>query len=128
MTKLQQNRHLLESTRAMTVNQVRHLSQAQMDWSPARGKWSVGELLDHLLRSEDLYRREIGELAALVRQGKTPYIRLGVREVDFAPWFLPKSMLPLVDIPFTMMTMFVPPAMRDLMIRSSAVLQGQSPK
>jgi hypothetical protein len=128
MRKLEENLALLELTRAKTLAMVRGLSQEQMDWRPAVGKWSVGENLDHLLRSESIYRREITALVDLAKAGKTPFIRRTVQDIDFAPSFLPKSMLPLVDIPFTVITMFVPPAMRDMMIKSTAVLTGQSPK
>lgn len=128
MAKLAENLGLLESTRAETLGLVRGLSQEQMDWAPAPGKWSTGEILDHLLKSEGIYRKEIQGLIDLVHQGKTPFVRRGVAEIDFSPNFLPKSMLPLVDIPFTFMTMFVPPVMRDLMIRYSSVMGGQSPK
>ena len=128
MSKLQENVRLLEGTRAATLRMVGGLTQEQMDWAPGPEQWSVGENLDHLLRSEAIYRREITELAALARQGKTAFIRRSVHDIDFSPSFLPKSMLPAVDLPFTVVTMFVPPVVRDLMIRYSSVLKGQTPK
>lgn len=128
MEKLQENLTLLRSTRADTLDMVRGLPQVRIDWSPRADCWSVGENLDHLVRSGELYRKEIVALVNLARQGRKPFIRKTVQEIDFAPSFLPKSMLPLVDIPFTIMTMFVPPVMRDMMIRSSSVLKGQTPE
>ena len=128
MAKLEENLRLLESTRAATLSMTRGLTQEQIDWREAPDKWSVGEVLDHLVKSGELYRQEIVALVALAKQGRTPFIRKSVREIDFAPAFLPKSLLPVVDIPFTVMTLFVPPAMRDLMIRYSSVLKGQTPE
>jgi hypothetical protein len=128
MGKLQENLELLKSTRATTLSLVRGLPQESLDWSPQPDQWSLGEVLDHLVRSAELYRKETLGLVSLARQGKTPFVRKTVQEIDFAPNFLPKSMLPVVDIPFTVMTMFVPQAMRDLMIRYSGVLKGQTPE
>jgi hypothetical protein len=128
MTNLQENLHLLESTRAATLAMVRKLTQEQADWAPGGDEWSVGEVLDHLLRSEAIYRKEILELVALARAGRVPFIRRGVQDIDFSPSFLPKALLPVVDLPFTLVTMFVPSMVRDLIIRYSSLLKGQSPK
>ena len=127
MSKLQENLQLLTETRAATLDLIRGLSQEQLDWAPA-GAWSLAEVLDHLRLSGELYRKEIIALVALAKQGRKPFIRKTVQEIDFAPSFLPKSMLPALDVPFTVMTMFVPPVMRDLMIRYSSVLKGQTPE
>jgi hypothetical protein len=128
MGKLQENLMLLRQTRAATLEMVRDLPQERIDRRPSPKDWSVGEVLDHLVKSGELYRKEIVGLVELARQGKTPYVRKTVQEIDFAPSFLPKSMLPMLDVPFTMMTMFVPQIMRDTMIRYSSVLKGQTPE
>lgn len=128
MGKLRENLMLLRTTRAATLDMVRGLAQERADWRPSPEEWSIGEVLDHLVRSGELYRKEIVALAELTRQGQKPFIRKTVADIDFAPSFLPKAMLPMVDIPFTMMTMFVPPFVRDTMIRYSSVLKGQTPE
>jgi hypothetical protein len=128
MRRLHDNLHLLDCTRAATLRMVCELPQHDMDWSPAPRQWSVGEILDHLIKSGELYRNEMVALVDLARRGKDAYIRKTVQEIDFAPAFLPKQLLPLVDVPFTVMTLFVPPFMRDMMIRSAAVMKGQSPE
>ena len=46
----------LASARAQTLSLVATLTQRQVDFSPRAGSWSIGEVLDHLLRAEDNYR------------------------------------------------------------------------
>lgn len=53
------------------------LSDGQLNWSPAPGRWSIGQCLDHLTRTVGLYpeaiRRMIGEAAAREAAGGGPY-------------------------------------------------------
>ena len=117
---------LLQTARRETISLVEGLSQEQMGFSPAAGKWSVGEILDHLLLSEKLYRRLIAELIKLAKEGKRPYRYVGVREVNFSPFFLPKSFLPMLEIPLSMMNLFVPKAVLDFLLRYN-YMPGQNP-
>ena len=56
--------------RAKTLSLVRDLTQAQLDFSPSSRKWSVGEVLDHLVRVDEVFRDEYDELrAAFERRG-----------------------------------------------------------
>ena len=49
--------NLPATARAATVRLVAPLNQAQLDFSPQAGTWSIGEILDHLLLVEALYAR-----------------------------------------------------------------------
>jgi hypothetical protein len=42
----------LESVRAQLLKEAEGLSQAQSDWRPSEGEWSVGEILHHLTLAE----------------------------------------------------------------------------
>lgn len=42
----------LEAARAEVLHAVEGLSQRQVDWKPSERDWSVGEVLDHLIRAE----------------------------------------------------------------------------
>ena len=117
---------LCTAARRTTLALVSDLSQDQMDFMPVGGKWSIGENLDHLLLSEKVYRNQFLQLITLAKQGKNPVLRVTLRDVDFAPFFLPKSLLPLVEAPFSMMTQFVPNAVKEFMIRYP-FLPGQNP-
>ena len=49
---------------------VAALTQPQLDFSPRTGRWSIGEVLDHLLLVEAAYRSEIAQLVELQRSGR----------------------------------------------------------
>jgi DinB family protein len=42
----------LESVRSQLLKEAEGLTQAQADWQPADGEWSVGEILHHLMLAE----------------------------------------------------------------------------
>jgi uncharacterized damage-inducible protein DinB len=103
----------LASARAQTLRLVGMLTQRQVDFSPRPGSWSIGEVSDHLLRAEDLYRSEIQRLIELKRAGRPPYIRRSFSDVNVRPAFLPGALLPLLDIPFTLISAFLPDVVVD---------------
>ena len=84
------------------------LSQAQLDRSPAPGKWSPGEVLDHLSKTAALYRREIALLIDLAKSGKRPYARRGFSDLDAAPAGIPKPWLRFLEVPFGLMSRLMP--------------------
>jgi hypothetical protein len=94
------------------------LSLAEFDRRPAPGRWSVGEVLDHLALTDALYRREIAALIELARSGRRPVIRRGFADVDVGIFFVPKRLLGLVEVPLGLMSTCMPKALRDLVVRS----------
>jgi uncharacterized damage-inducible protein DinB len=103
-----------ETARAATLKLVASLNQAQFDFSPQAGKWSVGEVLDHLLLAEALYRGEIARLIALARAGKRPYLSRSFSDINVAPLYLPDIVLSWLTLPFTVANLFMPAFVRDL--------------
>lgn len=91
------------------------LSQRQLDFSPGRGKWSAGEVLDHLSRTDRIFHREIGDLVALARSGRRPVLKRGFADLDVAVSSLPKALRPLLDLPFTLMSRLLPRAVSERM-------------
>lgn len=109
------------AARGDTLRLTDRFTQPQLDFSPGPGRWSVGEVLDHLLRAEDLYRGEIGRLVELARTGQRPYLRRTFDDVNVAPFFMPDVMLPLFDLPFSIMNRFIPDAVRDWAVQHPLV-------
>lgn len=105
------------SARARTLAMVSGLSQAQIDYLPAPGKWSVGEQLDHLLLSDQITRRDIGELIELKKAGRKPFLYRSFADFDVTFFFVPKFMLPLVEAPFNILNVFVPNSVREFLLR-----------
>jgi len=111
----------LASARAHTLQLVATLTQVQIDFSPRAGIWSIGEVLDHLLRAEHLYRTEIATLIALKRAGKRPYLQRSFADVNVRPAFLPRAFLPLLEIPFSLMSAFMPDVLIDTLTENPLV-------
>jgi uncharacterized damage-inducible protein DinB len=105
----------LASARADTLRLVATLTQVQVDFSPRPGSWSIGEVLDHLLRAEGLYRDEIHRLIELKRAGRKPYLHRSFSDVNVRPAFLPAAFMPLLEIPFSVMSAFIPDVVVDAM-------------
>jgi hypothetical protein len=103
----------LREARDATLRMVEPLTQSQLDFAPRAGAWSIGEVLDHLLRSEGLYRSEIQQLISLRILGQRPYIRRTFADMNAGPAFVPRALLPWLEVPFTMMNAFVPRIVRD---------------
>lgn len=108
----------LRGVREQTLELVRGLSQEQMDRRPFPGRWSVGEVLDHLARADEIYRGEVETLIERARAGDRPVLRRGFSDVDIAVLFIPKSVLPLLDLPMGLMSSLMPKGLRDFVVRS----------
>lgn len=108
----------LGSTRARTLKTLDALSQAQLNYRPASGKWSAGEILHHLILFDRFFLDNCRKLIALERSGRPAHIRYNFTEVDVAPGFIPKSILPLMVIPFNIASQVTPRCVRDTLIRS----------
>jgi len=106
---------------------VQELSQGQMDYEPARGKWSVGEVLDHLILGQRLNLCYIAEVIAMKAAGQPPVLRLSSTDVDVSIGYLPKRMLPALELPFNLLNMFVPGSVRDFMTRYR-LIPAQNPE
>lgn len=116
----------LEETRRRSLDICASLSQAQMDFSPSPSGWSAGEIFDHLLLSEAVYLRDMRELIRLARSGQPARIRRSFADIDIGVAFIPKAMLPFLELPLTMANMFIPPAIRET-LALNRIIPAQNP-
>ena len=114
------------STRSRTMALVDQLSQEQLDFTSGVGKWSVGEVLDHLLRAENLNREQITELIELSKAGRKPFVRRTFSDVNVSVAYIPKVLLPVLEVPFTLLNTFVPARVRQYMTRNR-LIPAQAP-
>ncbi len=103
--------------RARTLAMVQGLSQAQLDFAPAPGTWSIGEVVDHLILSVEIIRRDVAELIALTKAGKPPLIYRSAAEFNITPFFMPKCLLPVLEVPLNFLNTFVPDGVREFFVR-----------
>jgi DinB family protein len=109
------------AAREDTFKLVAPLSQAQLDRSPAPGKWSAGEVLDHLSKTDAMYRREIGLLVDLAKSGRRAYVKRGFSDLDASPASVPKSWLRFLEVPFGLMSRLMPKSMGAAMAANRKV-------
>lgn len=118
---LQQDLAMVRAARTGTLEMTAGLSQTQVDFSSRQNKWSIGEVLDHLLLTDQANRNQIARLIALAKTGQRPFVSLGFEDFNFSPAFIPKSLLPFTELPFRIMNMFTPGTLRELIFRYRVV-------
>jgi uncharacterized damage-inducible protein DinB len=106
-----------QSTRNQTLQLVEGLTQAQSEFLPSPGRWSVGEVLDHLLLAEALNRGEVSQLIEMAKSGQKPYLNRSFTDLNVSIAFIPKFMLPFFEVPFRLLNMVVPTPVREFVTR-----------
>ena len=117
---------MLRLSRAETLRLASGVTQEQSEFSPAPGKWSAGEVLDHLLLAENYYRSIFVQLIEMKKSGARPVISSSFADVNTSIAYIPRSVLPWLEIPFTVFNMFVPTAVREAMTQIR-LLPAQNP-
>ena len=108
-------------TRERTMVIVDGLSQAQLDFAPAPNRWSAGEVLDHMVLAENINTSQIARLIELKRTGRTPRLDLSFADLNISIAYLPRSVLPLLELPLLFMNMLVPDSLRNYLTRHRLV-------
>ena len=88
---------LFRSVRTATLGLADTLSEQQAAFVPAPGKWSIGEVLDHLLLAEKLYRDRFAKLIELKKAGQKAELQSDFSEIDTSVLFIPKPLLPFLE-------------------------------
>jgi len=112
---------VFRAARHATLGETSDLAQAQLDWRPAEDKWSAGEVLDHLPKVDATYRSEIAELIRRAEAGEPAVLSRSFKDIDVSIFHLPKSLLPLFEIPFTITSRLLPRAVGAWMASSRAI-------
>lgn len=111
MSKTYQEFTDARAVRLETLSLVEGLDQEQADFRPAEDKWSVGEVLDHLLKLDALVIREL-EVTLDQRRSGIPFVYRSLGDVDTTlPWVL-RPILPFFEIPFSVFNAVFPQSLR----------------
>jgi hypothetical protein len=105
------------AARQITIALFAGLTQIQADFSPAENAWSVGQNVEHLLLTENLYRTQMRNLIDLARKGGETSIELTFKEINTSIAFIPREVMPMFTMPLKVFNMFVPQAVRETMFR-----------
>ena len=100
-----------------TLAIIRDLTQAQADFSPAANVWSIGQNVQHLLLTEDLYRTQMRKMIDMARQGGATNIDLTFQQINTSFAYIPREVMPVFTVPLNIMNMFMPRAIRETMFR-----------
>jgi len=99
------------AVRRETLSLVEKLDQQQSEYQQSAKKWSVGQVLDHLVKLDTLVVREL-EVTLNQRSRGIPLVYRGVADIDTSiPWAL-KPILPFFEIPFGVFNSAVPQTLR----------------
>ena len=109
------------ATRERTLAMVKGLTQEQFDFAPAPDRWSIGEVLDHMLLAERLNREQIETLIELKKRGRKPELNLSFSDLNISIAGVPQTLLSLFEAPLTLMNMFVPNAVRNYLTRNRLI-------
>jgi hypothetical protein len=101
------------------------MTQAQSEFAP-QGKWSAGEVLHHLLLADNLYLRNFARLIELQKSGEPQVLRSRFADLNPSIAYIPKSLLPMLEIPFTVANLFVPSVVRETLTQFR-LLPAQNP-
>lgn len=112
------NLDLVSSTRARTLSLVEDLTREELDYRVDEQGWSPGEILDHLIKSDETYRGQIQQLIDLARSGRRPSISVSLARMGYSVPFFPRALLPLADVPMGVLNLFVPYAFREALLRN----------
>ncbi len=97
------------ATRTRSCCLVAGLNADEMSDRPSPEKWSVGELLEHLLLAEKLWRSEVEALIALKRSHRQPFLSRLLTDFPIPlVGRVPPTLLGFLVIPLTAINTFVP--------------------
>ncbi len=103
--------------REKTLASLGQVSGAQAIWSPRKGTWSIAQIADHLLLSEEMYREQFRRLVEIAKEGKGSTIEISLKEVNVGLAAIPRQVAPLLEVPMRMFNLFVPHVLRETMVR-----------
>lgn len=107
----------LRDIRRRTLELVAPLSQHELDAVPEPGVWSVGEILDHLLKSDQVYRADLSELFERFDRGLPPALRRSLSDFNLGLRWVPGPLTPILIAPFALFNWLSPPSLRQLVAR-----------
>ena len=103
--------------REKTLSILSQVSALQSEWSPRKGTWSIAQIADHLLLSEEMYREQFRRLIQTAKEGRGTTIEISLKEVNVAFAGIPRQVTPLLEAPMKMFNLFVPHVLRETMVR-----------
>jgi uncharacterized damage-inducible protein DinB len=106
-----------QAVRAKTLDLLGQVTEEQAAWSPRAGEWSIVQIADHMLRSEELHRGQFQRLLEMARSRKGRALYVSFEEVNTTAVFVPRAAISILETPVRMFTLFVPHVLRRAIVR-----------
>jgi len=110
--------------RKATLGLLAGLSQQQVDFSPAPGKWSIAQIVDHLTLTDGLYQPVFRQMIERARAGNEDVFHIDIREMDPTVGYIPRAVMPFVAPAFSLFSTLVPHPVREAVLRLPLVPSG----
>jgi hypothetical protein len=107
----------LRLVREATLQQIGSLSQAQIDFVPGVAKWSIGQIVDHVILTDGLYQPTFRQLIERARAGDESILQISIREMDPTVGPIPHAVMPYVAPIFSAFSTLMPHAVRETLLR-----------
>jgi uncharacterized damage-inducible protein DinB len=114
------------AARTATLAAVADVGEQQANRRPEGGGWSIAQVLDHLIKTDEVCLGFVRRLFELRAAGREPVAEISLSELNTRPPFVPGALLPYMDRPFRLMNRMVPSALREY-LTGTAVIPFHSP-
>jgi hypothetical protein len=111
--EMERFREVREKTRTI----LGQLTTSQAAWSPQPDKWSILQIADHLVRTEEMYLEQFQSLVKMAEEGRGNTMEISLAEVDVGFAAIPREVAPLFELPMRVFNIFVPHVLREAMVR-----------
>ena len=107
-----------QKARSAFLTEVQSLSQAEFDFKPAPDAWSIGEVIHHVVLSEEHWQRTMTELFKIGEGRGRATKRIAFGELAMGPRMIPMPLLrfPGFLIPWSIMADFVPNGVQSFIL------------
>src|ERR1700683_775526 len=108
--------------REKTLGILRQVTSEQALWSARPGTWSIAQIADHVLRSDELYRAQFQRLIQMTKDGKSGTMHIPFQEIDASIAMVPREVISMLDFPLRIFNVFVPHALREALVRYPVIV------
>jgi hypothetical protein len=114
----------VQLVRTTTLEFLASLSQRQVDFCPAPGKWSIAQIVDHITLIDGLYQPVFRQMIERARTGNEEILHIDIREMDPTIGYLPRAVMPFVAPAFSLFSTLLPHAVRETLLRLPLIPSG----
>jgi hypothetical protein len=107
--------------REKTLGMLEEVSAQQALWCPRPRAWSIAQIADHLLLTEQLNRTQFQTLIRMAKTGRTSTVEIGLRDLDISFGGIPRDVIRFFETPVRMFNRFVPHPVRLAIVRNPIV-------